>query len=284
MNFILNINKEKSLSSFDVIRFLRRKFNERRMGFQGTLDVFAEGVLPVFAGSCTKIIPFLEKDCKEYSFRIVLGIMTDTLDMTGRIIKEEDFSRSISKEDVEKTINEHFINDYIQRVPAYSAVKIKGTPAYKLARRGESVETPSKKVFIHSFKIDSAENKEICGSLRVSPGFYVRQFACDLGEKLSTVGSLAELTRTESGVFKIEDSIRMEDAVTESFISVKEAFGGAMKTVYLEEKEMKDLKNGKAIECDDSFEGAVLALNKEESECIIAAASKNVMRVKRVIY
>ncbi|MDD3804504.1 MAG: tRNA pseudouridine(55) synthase TruB [bacterium] len=284
MNLILNIYKEKSLSSFDVIRFLRRKLHEKRIGFQGTLDVFAEGVLPVFTGEFTKIIPFIQDSEKEYRFKIVLGILTDTLDMTGKVLNTSKEKPNISKSDVEEAVKKNFMHDYLQRVPAYSAVKINGTPAYKLARRGEEVATPSKKVIIKSFEIESSNGNEIIGKIVVSPGFYVRQFANDLAKKLFTFGVLSELTRTRSGNFRIEDSIRMADADEFKSISVKNALKEKMETVYINEEQMKDLKNGRPADYCCGEKRIVLAMTEDDKECVVAETYENKIKAKRVIY
>lgn len=284
MNLILNIRKEKDLSSFDVVRFLRRKFNERRMGFLGTLDAFAEGVLPVFTGEYTKLIPFLEKNIKEYRFLIKLGFLTDTLDVTGKTLKECPVDRGIEKKIVEERVKKAFMQDYEQSVPAFSAAKIKGVPSYRLARKGVAVENRTKAVRIYSFEISRAGFESIEGSLTVSPGFYVRQFASDLGEALGTCATLAELTRTRNGLFKIEDSVRMEDAGERDSVSPQDVLKERAETLCFEKDFMAKLRNGREIDCECIKEGLVLAMEKEGDGIIMAKSTEGKIKAVRVIH
>jgi tRNA pseudouridine55 synthase len=283
VDLILNINKEKSISSFDVIRFLRRKTGERRMGFQGTLDVFAEGVLPVFTGSYTKIIPYIYSGVKDYLFEIQLGLKTDTLDITGNITEKKDFPKNLQKEELEILIRKNFTDGYIQRVPEYSAVKINGAVAYKLARKGISQDMPSKEVKIFDVKILSSDGGIITGKISVSSGFYVRQFANDLGESLKTYAIVTKLQRTKSGDFSIEESIKMDEADEKRAVNLKKLLEKRMKIIYMNEEMTKDLRNGKEIPNTSNIQGLCVAFDSDERDCIILSGEGEALKVKRII-
>jgi len=284
LDLILNINKEKSISSFDVVRFLRRKFGEKRIGFKGTLDPFAEGVLPIFTGSFTKIIPYVDDSLKEYSFDIQLGIETDTLDVTGDVIKRMDYPNKIESDNLEEIVKVNFIDEYIQKIPEFSAVKIRGVPSYKLARKGEEIESRSKIVKIFGFTLLSADNGVISGSIKVSPGFYVRQFASDLGRVLGTCASLSNLRRERSGFFGIEDSVGMKNANEKMSLDIRDVLGKNMKIMNISDEIAKDLKNGRSISNDDTHEGLCLALNENQSRCFIVRSSSGMIKTERMIY
>ena len=284
MDLILNIDKEKSISSFDVIRFLRRKLGEKRIGFKGTLDPFAEGVLPIFTGSFTKIIPYVNDSLKEYSFDIQLGIETNTLDITGETINRMDYPNKIDREHLEETVKVNFMNGYVQKVPEFSAVKINGVPSYKLARKGEEIASRSKPVEVFGFTLLSAENGVISGKIEVSPGFYVRQFASDLGRAFGTCACLSKLKRERSGHFKIEDSIKMDEAGEKKSLDIKDLLGKNMKIMNINDETARDLKNGRSIPNDDLFEGLCLALTEDRSACFIVRNSSGFIKTERMIY
>ena len=178
------------------------------MGHTGTLDPMATGVLPICLGKATKLIPFLEEGVKEYSGRMILGLTTDTDDITGRVTgKKTHFD--LSHPEIIGTAGE-FVGAIEQVAPAYSAIKINGRPAYDLARRGQKVPARSREVIIHDLTVTKIDLPYISFCARVSKGTYIRSLAADLGRRLRTGACLESLRRLSSGPFALDKSFSLE--------------------------------------------------------------------------
>lgn len=150
MNGILLINKEKDYTSRDVVNIVSKCLNTKKVGHTGTLDPIATGVLVICVGKATKLVDYLTSTYKEYEAEIILGISTDTYDITGNILKEENVK--IEKKEIEKVLN-NMIGTYLQEVPIYSAVKIDGKKLYEYARENKEIELPKREVDIKSDKM-----------------------------------------------------------------------------------------------------------------------------------
>jgi len=210
------------MSSHDVVARVRKIIATRRVGHTGTLDPFATGVLVVMIGKATRLMQFLSGAEKEYEALIRLGYATDTGDLTGRRISENDFhakTQSIRREDIE-VATQSLRGEIDQTPPMYSAKKVKGEKLYELARRGEEVERASVRITISAFETIERngellkENEDGTRDLAVrvvcSAGTYVRTLAEDFGKKLGLGAHLAELRRTRAGAFKIDDANTLE--------------------------------------------------------------------------
>jgi len=208
---LLNINKPKGLTSHDVIDRVRRITGERRVGHGGTLDPFATGVLIVGVGRETtkKLSIFLKGTAKEYLAVLELGKTSSTYDPEGVIEKGGDVS-SITKDSFEKILEE-FEGESLQTPPPHSAIKIKGVPAYKLARKGIDPQIEPRKVNIESIELVDFQSPIATIRVRVSSGTYIRSLADDIGKRLGTGAYLLELTRTRVGEYKIEDSKTLKE-------------------------------------------------------------------------
>ena len=154
MNGVIVVNKEKGMTSFDVVHEIKKIFHTKKVGHTGTLDPLAEGVLIVCIGNATKIVELLTANDKEYIAEAKLGIKTDTLDTEGEIIDKKDFNIDL----LEDTINS-FKKTYLQEVPIYSAVKVNGKKLYEYARKGIEVELPKKEVTIKEIELLSSNNE-----------------------------------------------------------------------------------------------------------------------------
>ena len=196
------INKPVGITSFDVIRKLRKITNIRKMGHSGTLDPFAEGLLPVLAGKATRIANFLLADKKEYWVRARLGLKTETGDITGKIVAEQSFPE-ISESKILQTAQE-MLTLKTQKPPKYSAKKIAGKKAYELARQNISFELAEQKIKIFSFEIKEIQLPFIVYRTTVSKGVYIRALSETFAEKLGTIGTTSELRRTKVGNPSIE--------------------------------------------------------------------------------
>ena len=201
------VNKPKNVSSFDVIRQLKKIFSIKRIGHAGTLDPLATGILPIAFGSATKTISYLVSSKKEYRFSISWGIRTTTHDMEGEVIDESNFVPS--KEDILDAVSD-FKGEFYQRPPKYSAVKINGQRAYKLARSGIDFNIKEKKVKLYELIIKDHKKNRTEFLAKVGKGFYIRSLARDLCEKLATPGVIDSLERTELGQFSIENAFSLE--------------------------------------------------------------------------
>ena len=201
------VNKPKNVSSFDVIRKLKKIFSIKRIGHAGTLDPLATGILPIAFGSATKTIPYLVSSKKEYRFSISWGIRTTTHDMEGEVIDESNFVPS--KEDILDAVSD-FKGEFYQRPPKYSAVKINGQRAYKLARSGIDFNIKEKKVKLYELIIIDHKKNKTEFLAKVGKGFYIRSLARDLCEKLRTSGVIDSLERTELGQFSLENAFSLE--------------------------------------------------------------------------
>ena len=204
-NGILNINKPEGWTSQDVVAKLRGRLHIRRVGHTGTLDPMATGVLPVCFGKATRIIEYYDDDFKTYEAEMKLGMMTDTLDITGTVLETKPVD--VSEEDVIQTIDS-FRGWITQIPPKYSALKVNGKPLYKYAREGVEVEIKSRKIYVEDIQpveVNLGENR-ILFRVTCSKGTYIRTICDDIGKKLGCGGTMTALQRTQSGCFRVEDA------------------------------------------------------------------------------
>ena len=204
-NGILNINKPEGWTSQDVVAKLRGRLHIRRVGHTGTLDPMATGVLPVCFGKATRIIEYYDDDFKTYEAEMKLGMVTDTLDITGTVLETK--LVDVSEEDVIQAIDS-FRGWITQIPPKYSALKVNGKPLYKYAREGVEVEIKSRKIYvadIQAMEVNLGENR-ILFRVTCSKGTYIRTICDDIGKKLGCGGTMTALQRTQSGCFRVEDA------------------------------------------------------------------------------
>ena len=202
---IILIDKNEGESSFDVVRRLRAKVKVKKVGHAGTLDPFATGLLIILLGQGTKLSPFLMSGQKRYRATMRLGVETDTLDPTGRVIRTTHVP-AFEPEQI-KTNALKFVGEIEQVPPIFSAVSYKGNRAYKLARKGIKVELEKRRVRIHSVEIISIDLPEITMEISCSGGTYIRSLASDIGNKLGTGAHLSALRRLSSGPFEVKDAL-----------------------------------------------------------------------------
>ncbi len=209
MDGIVLINKEKNISSREMVNKVCKILNTRRIGHTGTLDPIATGLMVLCVNAGCKLVEMLTSHDKEYIAKVKLGIKTDTYDITGNILEEND-NYSLTKEELEKTLNS-FLGTYSQEVPMYSAIKVRGKKLYEYARSKEKVLLPKhlvtiKKIELLDFKDDSFTFKTL-----VSSGTYIRSLINDIGNKLNIFMTMEELERTQVGNFKLADACSLQD-------------------------------------------------------------------------
>ena len=206
---ILNIDKPAGWTSFDVVRFVRGRCGERRVGHAGTLDPAATGVLPVLLGQATRLTEYLVDATKAYEAQVELGLETDTYDMEGDVVARTDASL-VAREAIEAMLD-RFRGEFLQTPPAYSALKRDGVPLYKRARRGEQVELEPRPARVDELYITSLDLPRAGLHVECAKGFYVRSLAHDLGAALGVGGTLAGLQRSRVGLFHVADAVSIDD-------------------------------------------------------------------------
>lgn len=214
MDGIININKEAGYTSFDVVAKLRGILRERRMGHTGTLDPQATGVLPVCVGKATKLCELLLDKEKAYEAVMLLGVTTDTEDMTGTVLTET--NARVTEEEV-RAAAEKFTGVYGQVPPMYSALKVDGKRLYELAREGKEIERKPRQVEIFENtplafeKNEEGFVKTVTLRVRCSKGTYIRSLLRDMGEALGCGACMKSLVRTQAGAFTIETALTLDE-------------------------------------------------------------------------
>ena len=206
---ILNVDKPAGWTSFDVVRFVRGRCGERRVGHAGTLDPAATGVLPVLIGQATRLTEYLVDATKAYEATVELGVETDTYDAEGEVVARADASHVTGSRSRRRC--QRFRGDFLQTPPMYSALKRDGVPLYKRARRGEAVEVEPRPVRVEELDITDWRPPHVKLHVECAKGFYVRSLAHDLGAALGVGGMLAGLRRSRVGAFRVEDAVDIED-------------------------------------------------------------------------
>lgn len=244
---VLNINKPLGITSFDVVRKIKKLAKEKKVGHGGTLDPEASGVLPICMGRATKAIEFIMEDAKEYIAEVKLGVVTDTYDREGKVLREGvvDFT----DEDITKVISK-FLGNIQQVPPMYSALKQNGKKLYELAREGKEVYREPRSITIHSIDILRIESPIVEIKVKCSKGTYIRSLCYDIGEELGCGAMMWNLKRSSTGPFNLESSVNLEDLtednILQHIISLEEVFSKFPKLV-VNEKFEKLILNGVTI-------------------------------------
>ena len=208
MNGVINIIKNTGMTSFDVVARVRKITKEKKVGHTGTLDPEASGVLPICLGKATKIIDYMMENEKAYRVSFKLGIVTDTYDLEGKIIREKDAS-NVGKEEIIRVIS-NFIGNIKQVPPMYSALKQNGVKLYELARKGIEVKREARDITI--YKIENIDiQDEICMDVYCSKGTYIRSLCFDIGEELGVGATMTKLCRIKNGNFTLENGLNIYD-------------------------------------------------------------------------
>ncbi len=246
MQGLLLINKPKGITSFTAVAAVRRKANTKKVGHTGTLDPLATGVLPILVGRATSLCPFLLNADKGYTAWVKAGIVTDTLDITGEVLKESvpDFT----KEQLEEALK-NFTGTFLQYPPVYSAIKKGGVPLYKLARKGVDVEVEPREITVYSINLLEFSKKEKTFKIDVkcSKGTYIRSLCRDIGEYLGCGAVMTDLVRTKTSVFELDQCVDLDalnqDNISEYLLS-EELAVGHLKELFVSEKQGIRFSNG----------------------------------------
>lgn len=217
INGVLNVYKEPGYTSHDVVAKLRGILKQKKIGHMGTLDPYAVGVLPVCLGKGTKLCDMLSDQNKTYKATMLLGTVTDTQDATGQIIEQADDSvvAEISEPKIIQTVKS-YIGEYDQIPPMFSAIKINGQKLYNLARRGEEIERPARRVQIINITITNIELPRVEMIVECSKGTYIRTLCHDIGKELGCGACMEKLLRSRVERFSVEESLTL-DQIKELF-------------------------------------------------------------------
>ncbi len=279
----LSVYKPVGKTSHDVVAYFRKLLKIKKIGHTGTLDPFAEGVLPICIGNSTRLIEYLPDD-KAYLAFVQFGKATDSYDIEGNVIFQSD--KKVAKEDVEQALKK-FEGDIEQLPPIYSAIKVNGKKLYEYAREGKSVEIKPRKVTIYKIELKNFDYDNQVAQVYVecSKGTYIRSIANDLGQVLGCGGYLTRLIRTKAGKFLLENSKKMEDFSSKEIVENNLIEPISMlnyETYSLNDSEKIDISNGKPLlnKSIKNAENIILVYN----DCIKAIASScdGCIKVKKV--
>ncbi len=217
----INIYKPKGISSARVVSIIKQYFKKYKVGHAGTLDLEAEGVLPIAIGEATKLINILVNSSKEYVFTIKFGMKTDTADYSGQVVEH---CHHIPSEEGCNNVCKQFIRKISQIPPAYSALKVNGVHAYKLARQKKKIKLPAREIIIYQLKCIKYNfyNKTATYIVCCSKGTYIRTLAEDISLSLKSLGFVQELRRTRVGEFFEKNSININCLKSQSFEKMQE--------------------------------------------------------------
>jgi tRNA pseudouridine55 synthase len=298
---VLNVNKPSGISSYDVIRAIKKIFGEStlqqkkgisiKLGHAGTLDPLANGVLLILFNEATKIAPFLVEQMKEYIAEIRLGIRTDTDDLTGKVLEEKKIPPLHLKQVQEVLLK--FEGEINQIPPIFSALHEQGKRLYEIARAGKTIEQKPRKVFVYELELMKFTPPILKIRAVVSKGTYIRALARDIGEQLGCGGTLNALTRTRIGNFRITDAVQLNeltmDLIQKQMCSITTALSN-LNSVYVEETVINRLLTGQLIKLSEvgehypSTHHQVKVFDREEKIMVIALRSNDGFKPIRLIY
>ena len=248
---VINVKKEKGMTSFSVVARCRRIFGQKKIGHTGTLDPDAEGVLVVCLGKGTKLVDMLSHGTKTYEAVLLLGCVTDTQDTSGTVLQE--YEVDVGPEEAEEAVLS-FEGPQMQVPPMYSALKVDGKKLVDLARRGIEVERKAREVTFTDIEILETELPRIRFRVTCSKGAYIRTLCEDIGMKLGCGGCMESLLRTRTGRFKIEEALTLDEISEKvrdgdlSFVMPIDRFFDEYPSVQVPESLDADIRNGNRFE------------------------------------
>ena len=243
---IILVNKPKEISSNKVVNIVKHKLKAKKCGHLGTLDLEGEGLLPVTVNKGTKLFDFFLQKDKTYEANFVFGLETDTLDTSGKVVKEKE--ANFTFKELEEAVK-NMIGKYDQMPPLYSAKKVNGKVGYKEARNGGTLDLSPKEVEIYDFKILRQIEKNLYRfEITCSSGTYIRSIARDLAYHLGTYGSMQCILRTRCGMFSLKDAYTLDEIEKGDFkiIPCDSVFN--LPKITLNEKENFKILNGQVLD------------------------------------
>ena len=266
---VIVVNKEKNMTSFDVVNEISHLFGIKKVGHTGTLDPMAEGILIICIGKATKIVELLTAKDKEYIAGVKLGIKTDSYDITGNILDTKEVKDIDNLEEVILS----YKKTYLQEVPIYSAVKVDGKKLYEYARNNKEVELPKKEVTIKEIELLEKDKDTFIIKTLVSKGTYIRSLINDIGNSLNTYATMTSLNRTKQGKVTINDSYKLNDIKSNNYKYYKIEEVLEYPIIRVDEDLEFKIKNGVKIKNTFEIENKVLFIN--ENNKLLGIYEKN---------
>lgn len=281
----LNVYKPKGITSHDVVSVLRRITKVKQIGHTGTLDPFAEGVLPICIGKATRLIEYLDDD-KAYTGTIQLGSSTTTYDLEGEEVNFSD--KKVTLNEIEAALDK-FRGEIKQLPPIYSAIKVNGKKLYEYAREGKEVKIEPRRVNISKLEILEYDetNRRLTLHIECSKGTYIRSIAHDLGTELTTFGHLVKLVRVKAGMFEVNNAVSLEHIQTKE--DVEKLLIAPLKklnymTYELNKNELVKVSNGTAIMPSKELpENSLILLTSQERLIAAAKMTKGLLKCLKVL-
>ena len=281
MHGVLVVDKPKGITSFDVVREVRRALGEKKVGHTGTLDPMATGVLPVCVGDATKISQFILESTKAYDATVKLGAVTDTLDAEGKVLETRPVP-AITRELLEGALSK-FRGTFAQVPPMYSAIKVGGKRLYELARAGEEIERKPREVTVYDLQLRDFSADEVKLSVRSSKGFFVRSLAVDLGEALGCGAHLCALRRTQSGPFTLAQAIPLAEVTKSStLVSLNDSLKD-LPEHRVSDAEAQRVRHGGVVEVSPTLTGVHRIIEPSGALLAVADAVRGRLVYRRVL-
>ncbi len=267
---IINVYKEAGYTSHDVVARLRGICKQKKIGHTGTLDPDAVGVLPVCLGNGTRLCDMLTDRTKEYVAVLRLGIVTDTQDISGKVLSEKQVTTAPDKV---REVIASFVGDSMQVPPMYSALKVNGKKLYELAREGKEVERRARRIRIYRLEILKEDHPEYTIKVECSKGTYIRTLCHDIGQALGCGGVMASLQRTRVGEFKLDKAYSLDELqmlsekgqLLTAVIPVEKMFEH-LPALYIKEEGMKALQNGNQLKSEDIVENDITLESQKDGQ------------------
>ena len=276
MNGIIVVNKPEGFTSHDVVAKLRGILKTRRIGHSGTLDPMATGVLPIFVGRATRACEFATGDDKTYRAEMLLGVETDTQDITGEILREVPVN--VSDEMLKAALDAH-TGEISQIPPMYSAIKVDGKKLYELARKGIEVERTARCVTIHWIRAERIDATHIAIEAKVSKGTYIRTLCHDIGAYLGCGATLTKLCRTQAGAFTMDDTFTLDEIQEkgEALLRPVDSLFSEFPEISVDEKGAFRIRNGAAINFE-APNGKYRVYDTEHEFLMLGEVENNVLK------
>ena len=279
MDGFLLLDKEKGISSNQLVQKVKKSLSLKKVGHLGTLDPMATGLMILAINRATKFSSYFLESDKSYDASIQLGSSTDTDDAMGNIISSSDIIPN--EKDINKSLAS-FIGQSMQTAPFFSALKHKGKPLYKYAREGEFISKPPREINIFSIKNIICEHNKCSFIVHCSKGTYIRSIARDLGDKLNSGGHLSALRRLSQGIFNIKNAMTIENIELNKLITIEEAFT-ELSEIQLDSNQTKFFMNGVKIEEINLEDDTYKIYDSSKKFLGLGMVSNSVLALKRLV-
>ena len=284
MDGIILVDKEKGMTSRDVVNIISHTCHTKKVGHTGTLDPMATGLLVVCVGRATKLVEVLTAHQKEYIASMIFGIKTDTKDITGNVLEKR--SCQITEKQVQEVLTS-MTTTYEQEVPIYSAVKVGGKKLYEYARKGENVDLPKREVTIKKLEMiswDAQEEPVLTFFAQVSKGTYIRSLVEDIASHLGTIGTMTALKRTKVGNFSLNDANTIAEIKNNQFQihTIYDVLSTMYETRVISGNLEQKVLNGAKIENQEGFD-IVFFVDKEKNPLALYKKDNHLLKCYKML-